>query len=222
MTKKIAVIAGTRVDTEQGKQLLEKHFSNELVSYPVSKSPEEQTYFQTMDSKQRFLIIEAMIKRLILEEQVAIFFIYCNSLSASVDFDALATKYQVPILTPFVFYKEVARKYSRIGVLSANAQGAAGIERVIVQANSQSRVYAISNLDWVDSVEKQIPLVEFGETQGVQESIQFFEKNQVERIIFGCTHFPYFFEEYQRRSTIKCLNADSYLIEKIYDLLSCK
>ncbi len=39
-------------------------------------------------------------------------------------------------------------------------------------------------------------------------------KNQVEAILIGCTHFPYFLTEYQSRTRIPCINPDDALIEK--------
>ncbi|KAF1296795.1 hypothetical protein BAU15_09115 [Enterococcus sp. JM4C] len=220
MSKKIAVMAGTKVDTEQGIQLVRKQFANQLVACPISETPVEQTYFQTMDADERVAIIDQMIAQLIVEEQVAVFLIYCNSLSASVDFEALAVKHQVPILTPFLYYKELARTYSRIGVISANAQGAAGIERVIVQENKRTRVYGITNLDWVDSIEKGRSPQEICERQGIRESIDFFEKNQVDGILFGCTHFPYFLGAYQQLTALECWNADEYLLATLRKLIA--
>ena len=217
--KKIAVIAGTKIDTEQGVTLIKKHFTNELVSQPISSTPTEQTYFQTMEPALRQQKVEAILTTLIDEENVEIFFIYCNSLSASVDFEELAQKYQVPILTPFLFYKELASTYLRIGVLSANAQGAAGIERVIIQENPRARVYSIANIDWVESIEKRRTPSEICSSAGIKESITFFEKNQVECIVFGCTHFPYFFDEYQQLSSINCLHADTYLVNALQGLI---
>ena len=218
--KKIAVIAGTKVDTKLGVALLKKHYKNELVSYPISSTPAEQTYFQTMNSELRQEKMDMIIARLIREEKVEIFFIYCNSLSASVDFEELSRKHRVPILTPFLFYKELAQTYLRMGVLSANAQGAAGIERVIVQENIDADVYSITNIDWVNSIETGKTPSEICASSGIKESIAFFEKNQVSCIVFGCTHFPYFFDEYQRLSSIKCFNADTYLVESLNEILS--
>lgn len=49
---KVAVIAGTPVDTQMGVDFL-KSKNIDAYPYPVSKNPKEQTVFQTMDINKR-------------------------------------------------------------------------------------------------------------------------------------------------------------------------
>lgn len=62
------------------------------------------------------------------------------------------------ILTPFQIYADFAKKYDRIGVLAAKGLGAAGIEGVLVQYHDTNQVYNVTNLDWVQAVEKRLLL----------------------------------------------------------------
>ncbi|WEV45762.1 glutamate racemase [Streptococcaceae bacterium ESL0687] len=215
--KKVLVVAGTPVDTRAGAELVAKsEFADKILMLEkyISENPNEQTYFQTMESEERMLKMEEIFEDY-LAQGVDAFFIYCNSLSASVDFDFLASKYQKPVITPFTIYKELAQNHSKLGLLAANAQGAAGVERVMTQANSQIRISAISNLAWVYAVEEEVPAAQLVKSYGLPASIEFFKENAVQEIIFACTHFPYFFEEYQKRTELKCLNVASLMLEKL-------
>lgn len=211
--KKIAIMAGTPVDTKMGRNLLKK-LPLELIEAPVSTNPVQQTFFQTLPYEKKLGQIESMIEAL-LEEGIDGLLVYCNSLSGSIDFEDLAEKYQLFILTPFQIYRSLAPDFQRMGVLSANSQGAAGIERELVQHHEKIQVYSVTNLDWVNGVEANIPPTEIVENYGLLETIGFFEKNHVERILIGCTHFPYFLAEYQQHCSVPCINPDELLIESL-------
>lgn len=169
--KKIAVMAGTPVDTQMGIELL-KALPVETFFAPVSKNPNEQTFFQTLPYAEKYQRVKQQLLALKAQgaEQV---FVYCNSLSGAIDFDELAQAIALPILTPFHAYHKLAAQYHKLGVLAANAQGAAGIERELVQTNPA---------------------------------------NQVEAILIGCTHFPYFLADYQKQTAIPCIDPADILL----------
>lgn len=210
---KIAVMAGTPVDTQMGAALIAA-LPCEVLEVPLSADPIQQTYFQTLPAQAKLARIEEEIHRL-LKEQVTLLFVYCNSLSASIDFDALAAKYALAIITPFQVYAALAADYHRIGVLAANGQGAAGIESVLVQHHSTIQVYNVTNLDWVHAVEARVAPRTIVEKFGLTDSMNFFAKNQVEAILIGCTHFPYFLEAYRVQTAIPCINPDEALTARI-------
>ncbi|WEV61261.1 glutamate racemase [Streptococcaceae bacterium ESL0729] len=215
--KKVLVIAGTPVDTKAGAELVTKSkLSNEIqvLEKYISETPNEQTYFQTMEQEERMFKMEELFESY-LAQGVDIFFVYCNSLSASVDFDLLASMYQKTIITPFTIYKELAQNRNKLGLLAANAQGAAGVERLMTQINPQIRISAISNLAWVYAVEEEVPAAQLVNAYGLPASIEFFKENAVEEVIFACTHFPYFFEDYQKKTDLKCLNVGTLMLEKL-------
>lgn len=216
--KKLAVMAGTPVDTYMGS-LLAQSLPLEIIEAPISKNPVQQTFFQTLPYQKRLSMIETIIEEL-LQQNIDGILVYCNSLSGSIDFDELAKKYQVFILTPFQVYRGLAQDFQRLGVLSANSQGAAGIERELVQHHEKIQVYSVTNLDWVNGVEAKLPPNEIVKNFGLIETIGFFEKNQVESILIGCTHFPYFLAEYQAKTSIPCINPDDLLLEKLLHFLA--
>lgn len=50
---------------------------------------------------------------------------------------------------------------------------------------------------------------------GLKDTLKLFEALGVEAIVFGCTHFPYFLEAYQKETSFPCLSADDYFLEKL-------
>ncbi|WP_159721955.1 aspartate/glutamate racemase family protein [Enterococcus sp. CSURQ0835] len=208
--KKIAVMAGTPVDTQMGIELL-KALPVETFFAPVSKNPNEQTFFQTLPYAKKYQRVKQQLLTLKAQgaEQV---FVYCNSLSGAIDFDELAQAIALPILTPFHAYHQLAAQYHRLGVLAANAQGAAGIERELVQTNPAIQVYNVTNLDWVNAVEQKIPPQTIVTSFGLSDTPTFFQANQVEAILIGCTHFPYFLADYQKQTAIPCIDPADILL----------
>ena len=207
----IGVIAGTPVDTAFGITLV-KQVSSQYISCAISQTPEEQTSFQVLPKAEKRQYVKQVLQDFRAQgvEQVLV---YCNSLSSSVDFDALARELSLPIVTPLHFYRQLAVAYQSMGLLAANAQGSAGIERVITLHNPHSRVHAVSSLDWVEAVEERMAPQVLLESRGLKETIALFETFKVEAIIFGCTHFPYFLEAYQAATSLPCLSADAYFLE---------
>lgn len=213
---KLAIMGGTPVDTRMGAALI-ADLKVDVIQTPISKNPSEQTFFQTQPYEKRERQIRKKIDEL-LEQDVTALFVYCNSLSGSIDFDQLAVDYSLPIITPFQVYRQLAGKYKKLGVLAANAQGAAGIEKELVQSNPQIEIFSVTNLSWVKAVEAKIPSKQIVESFGLLETTDYFPKNKIEAILIGCTHFPYFLEDYQSRTPITCINPDDFLREKLQEI----
>lgn len=209
----LGIIAGTPVDTTFGLELFEDTHKK-TIGRAVSKTPAEQTFFQLLPNEQKISRIEAILQDF-KTQGISQVLVYCNSLSASVDFKALAKALDLFILTPLDFYQDLAKEYRTVGLLTANAQGSAGIERVMTQANPNCRVQSVSSLDWVFGIEQGLPAGNLLATKGLLTSIQLFEQLSVEAIIFGCTHFSYFLEAYQSQTSISCLSPDSYFLQQL-------
>ncbi len=60
---KVAVMAGTPIDTRMGADLLNE-ISCELLEVPISENPAQQTYFQTLPVFEKMHQIEVKIKDL--------------------------------------------------------------------------------------------------------------------------------------------------------------
>ena len=210
---KIAVIAGTPVDTQMGIDLIKNH-GGEAAGFPVSRTPEEQTAFQVGSPSAREAAVGSILKQ-IREAGMERVLLYCNSLSAAVDAHALARERGLRIWTPMDVYGEVARRYRRVGVLAANCQGAAGVERAMVNASPGILVFGAANLALVQGVEAGRPPEELAETCGLTEALQFFRHNGAEAVVLGCTHFPYVKKALQARTGLPVLDP----AERLADLV---
>jgi len=210
---KFAVIAGTPVDTKAGVDLL-KHLDLDITSLAVSNNPQEQTHFQTSSIKEKTTYIEKQLNQL-KNDDIHHALVYCNSLSGSVDFDKLSKKFKMKLITPLHVYRNLANQYQRVGIIAANAQGAAGIEKELIQANPSINVFSVTNLELVQSIEDQIHPSTLVQMHGLENSLNYFKDNQVQAIIMGCTHFPYVVNQYQDLTDIHCINPDNDLIHLI-------
>ena len=210
---KIAVIAGTPVDTQMGVDLI-KNKGAEAEGFPVSRNPAEQTAFQVGSQAVRDGTVGAILDKIRAGGMDRVL-VYCNSLSSSVDARALAADRGLRAWTPMDVYGEIARRHRRIGVLAANCQGAAGVERAMVNASPETVVIGAADLRLVQGVEAGTPPEELAEDCGLTEALRFFERNGAEAVVLGCTHFPYVKEALQRRTALPVLDPAERLTELV-------
>lgn len=210
---KVGVIAGTPVDTQMGVDFLISKGIN-ASGYPVSSCPEEQSKLQILSPVELTNIIRNIIRK-IKEEKIDIILVYCNSLSAAVDMDRLSEEEGIKIVTPLNVYKKIASKYNNIGVLAANNQSCAGIEKVIQSVNPDCNVIGIGVLPLVVEIEKATPPAKIIEDFALKDILKFYKTINVDVIILGCTHFPYFYDELKKHSQVPIINP----AESIYDII---
>ncbi len=211
---KIAIMAGTPIDTEMGAKILTSYGYDDLIKIPVSKNPAEQTIFQTSSVKSK----EEIIGKYILEFKIVgcnILFVYCNSLSAAVDFSKLAKRYDITVITPLQIYENIAKDSRKVLVLTANAQGLAGIEKVMFEKNKDINIVGITLLEMVKDIEKKLLPEEISNKYNFSTLGQYIDSLDVELLILGCTHFPYIEEELNKNISIPILNPTKKMVEKI-------
>lgn len=208
---KIAVIAGTPVDTRMGVDLINSKGA-EALGFPVSRTPEEQTAFQVGARSAREEAVGAILDRIRAQGMDRVL-LYCNSLSATIDARALGTARGLRVWTPMDVYGEIARAYRRVGVLTANCQGAAGVEQAMVNARREILVLGVANLALVQGVEAGRPPEALTEDCGLTEALRFFERNRAEAVVLGCTHFPYVKKALQKRTGLPVLDPAERLAE---------
>lgn len=201
---KIAVIAGTPVDTRMGVDLMRTKGA-EALGFPVSRTPEEQTAFQVGSQAAREGAVGTILDE-IKARGLDRVLLYCNSLSATIDAHALAEPRGLRVWTPMDVYGEIARKHRRVGVLAANCQGAAGVERAMVNASPETLVFGAGVLPLVLGVEAGTPPEALVERCGLERLLRFFEDNGAEAVVLGCTHFPYVREALQSRTGLPVLD----------------
>ena len=211
---KIAVMAGTPIDTKMGVSLLYKNDFNEILDIPISRNPSEQTIFQVSNREYKEKIINNHIDN-IKEQNCNVLFVYCNSLSSSLDFNEIAKTKNIRIITPMDIYVEISKKYKKIGIISANAQGLAGIEKVMFQTNENIEIVGITLLEMVKEIEKCENVKKISEKFDFLFFLKYFNAMKVDAIVVGCTHFPYVKEEFKKLTNIEILDPGIKMIEKI-------
>ena len=149
---KIAVMAGTPIDSQLGEDLLKKYGYKDIVKIPISKNPVEQTTFQALDDTEREDIIVEIINK-IKEQQCSAIFVYCNSLSSVVDFDRLALENKINIITPMQMYRNLGLEYKYLAVMAANSHGLTGVENNLYLSNPELKVFGLSMLELVKAIE---------------------------------------------------------------------
>ena len=215
MSNKVAVMAGTPVDTKMGADFLAaKDPSLEIVSYPLSPDPITQTVWQfSSDENKRARMVQVFDE---LEAQgVRHFFIYCNSLSGAFDFDSFAVERGVCIVTPFQVYRSLATRYRSIAFNSANLLGAYGIEKAFRDVKPDLDVIGMAHLAIVRDIEAGLAPEEIIERQGLKSLARFFKEAGAEIWLLGCTHFPYIKEATQPYSELPLIDP----ADEMYDLL---
>ena len=209
----IAVIAGTPVDTRMGVELLLERGAG-AIGFPISRTPEEQTVFQVSPRREKEEAVGAVLDAVGARglERVLL---YCNSLSASVDAHALADARGLRIWTPMDVYGEVARRHRCLGVLAANCQGAAGVERAMVHASPDTVVIGAGDLRLVLGIEAGREPEELLADCGAGELLRFFEENGAEAVVLGCTHFPYLLGALRKKTALPVIDPARRLLELV-------
>ena len=188
--KPIIVMAGTPVDTRMGMDCLSSHGLNGLFC-PVSENPNQQTAFQISPMEKKAAAVTALLRTAQAEHGCGKAFIYCNSLSGSVDFGPIARETGLKIVTPLDVYRRLAPRYHSLAVIAANAQGTAGIERTLLTANPALTLRSTGLLPVVLSIEAGEPPVELVARHRLPELCGWYESVGAEALVLGCTHFPF-------------------------------
>lgn len=216
--KKIAVIAGTNVDTQMGCDLLEKN-GYESLFLPISKDCTTQANLQYYSKEQLQKLFENTCKKAI-ESKIDTIFLYCNSLSSSVDYEYVSEKYKINIITPLETYKNIKDEYKNIAILSANGVSAYNIDNIIKKYNSNKNTISIGNMSIVELIEESKTPKEIIELLNLKDFIKYLENISIDRykidtLLLGCTHFPYIKDELLNITKLNIIDPSSDMIDKI-------
>ncbi len=217
---KIAVIAGTLIDTEMGAEIIRSH-GLEAVSVPMSKTCEEQASMQYF-SKDKLENIFSNQLRNAIENGAEKAFLYCNSLSCAVDYKRIQSELDMEIISPLDIYKKLPDGVNNIVVLAANGLAAYSIEKIIREADSERNVLAIGWIPLVQAIESGASPEEIVEQMNIKGLIKFIEgikseKFKPDSIILGCTHYPYIKEELKKYTGLKIIDPAEEMLKKLTD-----
>lgn len=210
MSELIAVLAGTPVDTQMGVDVLTNAGLSGLAC-PLAQNPWEQTAFQISSSEEKWAKTLSVLRDA-QKKGCQKAFIYCNSLSSSVDFPALAQETGMKIVTPLDVYRLLAKNFKQLAFIAANAQGLAGIERTLLSANPTLELRSAGLLPVVLSIEAGTPPAKLVTEHHLDELAAWFSACGAEALLLGCTHFPYFKNELATRTNLPLIDpADEML-----------
>ena len=215
MSELIAVLAGTPVDTQMGMECLAKAGLNGL-AFPLASDPRQQTAFQLSSQAEKSAAVRAVLAKARSRgcEKV---FVYCNSLSGAVDFPRLAAETGMAIVTPLDIYRELAPRHRRLGLIAANAQGLAGIERTLLTANPELDLLGACMLPAVESIEAGQPPEMLVVQHHLPELAEWFRLCGMEALVLGCTHFPYFKDALAKRTSLPLINPAEEMVRRIME-----
>lgn len=189
----LGVVAGTTTDTRFGLDFLA---AREIrgIGVSISSSPQAQTQLQALERG-------ALTRRLVqaIEELHAAgadaAMIYCNSLSGAVDMAAVVAESPIEVVSPLEVYAELTGRYRNFGLLAANCQSCANIEREILSRNKTAKVIGIGNLQIVEDIESGVAPEMIVREHALDDLAAALVKSGVQILILGCTHFDYFYRE---------------------------
>ena len=211
---KIAVMAGTPIDSKLGESLLNSYGYNDVVLVPISNNPVEQTTFQSLNDSEREKIIVEIIEQL-KEKNCEVIFVYCNSLSSVVDFDRLAIEHNIKIVTPMQMYRNLGLEYKYLAVMAANSHGLTGVENNLYVSNPRLRVLGLSMLELVKAIEEENSPEKIVKDFNFEVLFNYFEQTKVEAVVLGCTHFPYIKKELEKITNLPIIDVGVFMINSM-------
>ncbi len=209
-SQKIAVLAGTLVDTQMGITLLENHGLAGM-AFPLAENPRRQVEFQLMPLEEKLVAVRMVLAAAVKQGCYRVL-VYCNSLSGSVDFQALEAEMGLRIVTPMDTYREIAWQYQRIGVIAADAQGLSGIERILYGVNPEIELLESGLLTVVEGIEAGESPEKLVERFRLTELAAWFRECGAQALLLGCTHFPYFKAVLEKRTELPVLEPSERMI----------
>lgn len=211
---KIAVMAGTPIDSKLGENLLNSYGYNDITLVPISNNPVEQTTFQSLNDSEREKIIVEIIEQL-KEKNCEVIFVYCNSLSSVVDFDRLTTEHNIKIVTPMQMYRNLGLEYKYLAVMAANSHGLTGVENNLYVSNPSLRVLGLSMLELVKAIEEENRPEKIAKDFNFEVLFNYFEQTKVEAVVLGCTHFPYIKKELEKITNLPIIDVGVFMINSM-------
>ena len=211
--EKIAVLAGTPVDTRMGVSLLENH-GLAGIGFPLAENPRRQVEFQLMPPQEKLAAVRSVLAAVV-EKGCRRVLVNCNSLSGAVDFPALEVETGLRVVTPMDVYRVIAYQYQRIGIIAANAQGLSGIERILYATNPEMELLECGLLTVVEGIEFGEPPEELVERFRLPGLTEWLRECGAQALLLGCTHFPYFKDALEKRTTLPILEPSENMVRQL-------
>lgn len=207
----VVVMAGTPMDTKMGVSIVE---ARGVVAHPrpTAGSPQEQNILQYgTDGALRRKVVEMLSEEK--SQGVESVFLYCNSLAAAVDMKNIASELEMKIVSPLDTYGEFAKIYDNLFIIAANAQSAAKIESIFLDANPNFLGTSLGSYDIVQGIEDGEAPSDIIERLNLDMLIKWFDVSDMEALVLGCTHFPYLIDEIRKLTSKPVLDPAEKMLE---------
>ncbi len=204
LTQPVAVLAGTPVDTQMGAEVLRAHGVTPML-FPLSKTPPEQAYFQVQPQEEKQARVRGILKEA-MERGCGSAFVYCNSLSGSVDFPPLSEELGLRIVTPMDAYGSIAEKHRKLAVIAYSAQAMVGQDRAMMRANPDIILMTAGVSRVAIDIEAGYPPEEILRRNHLDLLLRYFEACGCEALVLGCTHFPYVSGALRKSTTLPLID----------------
>ncbi|NLW42772.1 MAG: racemase, partial [Tissierellia bacterium] len=147
-------------------------------------------------------------------------FIYCNSLSAAIDYETIENNIGIPVITPLETYKKLPKEVRNVAIIAANGISAYRIDEIITRHNLDVNTISIGNLSIVESIEEGTSPEEILRLLNLDGMIEYFqgindERYKIDSILLGCTHFPYLKEEIEKITDLNIIDPTEEMIKKL-------
>ncbi len=215
---KVAIFAGTPVDTKMGESLL---LQNGLDSIPVVMAEDCATqsklqYFSKNELEELFI----KKARNAIESGAEKILIYCNSLSAAIDYKKIEKILQVEFITPLDTYKKLPAYCNNIVIIGANALSAYTIDKIIQENHSDKKTISFGNLSIVELIEKKLPSQEIITQLNLDGFLKYIEnikkkEFKPDSLLLGCTHFPYIKDELKKLTSLNIIEPTEDMLKKL-------
>ena len=215
MNLKLWVIAWTPIDTKFWKSFLKSFTNKEVLSYAISKTPDEQNLLQLNQPEKLYnLCLKKCLE--FKSKWINKVIIYCNSLSSSINIEKLKIETWIKIITPLEIYSKIWKKYKNILMITANSTWAVVPEKIIRKVNPNIKISSFWFLELVNQIENQKPVYEIINNLWLKSLLTFSEETNVDLILLACTHFPYIKNELQKYSKIKILDLNEWFKKLLF------
>jgi glutamate racemase len=208
------VIAGTPVDTQMGVDNLTER-GHAAIGLAASATPHEQGQMQVLAPAELTERVLSLIHTLS-DLGVDGVWIYCNSMSTAVDLPYLRKHGTIPVITPLDVYRELAADHKMLGVIAANNQSLAGIERTLQTSNPDCWPIGASLMPVVLEIEAEEPpeaIVRRNKLAGIMEAMK---AMGAEALLLGCTHFPYMKNELESLEILPIIDPADRMAKLLY------
>lgn len=211
---KVAVFAGTIGDTKLGVDIVKK-LNLETLEYPFSKTPEEQTHMQYFSRKELNELFKKNVEDAI-DLGAEKIFVYCNSLSLSVDYEDISKELGIKIITPLETYKNLG-PVKNLAIIAANGFSAYALDKLVSENNTLNSIISFSNMPLVRSIEtKSANIIEDLNIIGLLRYIEgICGDYKIETLLIGCTHFSYITEQIKKETYLTVIDPTENMIKEL-------